>query len=273
MLLCNEPTERLAKDDWPLDPERVGQTLDVGRPLSQVPFIRGAVVTQPMPTLIRHHDLSDVGEHRQQEAQLAAIDPWTAVQPNHGRATIDGLGIRRDRALLPEDLEVEARISDAQTHDPMLIVQPLCRTVALVPIAPGGLKRLPHPPRRGSLASSYRPAERCRCSLNATTSATVNGHLYRCCPPDGLLNTVAAGLGAGALRGCEHTREQALLRRQELDPDESSGVIKIEDQVAVCGLRAGRCESLRGDGADVVGVGAQAQVGSADVFVVGESHP
>ena len=39
VLLRNEPTEGFAKDYRLLDPQGVGQSLDVGGPLSEVPLI------------------------------------------------------------------------------------------------------------------------------------------------------------------------------------------------------------------------------------------
>ena len=78
-----------------------------------------AVVTEPMPSLIRHHDLSDVGERWEQEAQLAAVDPWTAVQRDHRGTTIDGLAISRNRAFKRlADRLLPWKVSDGtRTHD------------------------------------------------------------------------------------------------------------------------------------------------------------
>jgi hypothetical protein len=79
-------------------------------------------------------------------------------------------------------------------------------------------------------------------------------------------------LGVVAFGCCEDAGEQPLLRCEELDPDEASGLVEVEDDAIVGVLGSWRGDRLGGDGADVVVVSAQAEVCGSDLLVVGESH-
>lgn len=110
VLLRDEPAKRLSEHNRPPNPQRIGQRLHIGRPTGQGPCLGAPEVAQPVATLIRNHDLSNVRKLGQEIPELAAIQTGSTVQPNDRRAVVTGNGV------LTEYLDGQADITNAEAH-------------------------------------------------------------------------------------------------------------------------------------------------------------
>ena len=106
--------ERLAEDYRFLDPEDVAEPANVFDPGVEVPAVRRALVASSLPAMVEEDELRAVCERSEEGLQRAVVETRAAMQADDGRS----LPHRRPVGDEPHsfDVEVEAYISDADTH-------------------------------------------------------------------------------------------------------------------------------------------------------------